>query len=285
MYRMKIVDRGRGVPLLLIPGIQGRWEYMHPALDALERSFRVITFPLSGERGTDGRFDLEKGLDNFVEQIDAVLDNLGIERAVVSGVSFGGLIALHYAAERPGRTAALILVSTPGPQFHPSRRHRLYTRAPRLLGPLFLAEIPYRVGQELKQTFSEPAARRRFGWGQIKTFVTAPFSLSRMGVRAKVIMTAEPARDALKVSAPTLIITGEPQLDYVVPADGTAEYAQLIPGAQYARIERTGHLGYITKPARFAQIVADFVADLEKPASVASTQRHARSAGGDPHAA
>ncbi len=106
-----------------------------------------------------------------------------------------------------------------------------------------------------------------------------------MGVRAKVIMTADPAGDALKVSAPTLIITGEPQLDYVVPADGTAEYAQLIPGARYVRIERTGHLGYITKPERFAKIVADFVANVEKPASADPPRRRSRAADGDPHAA
>lgn len=262
---MDIIDRGHGVPLVLVPGLQGRWEYMYPALDALARWFRVITFPLSGEPGSDRRPGAAKGLDHFVDQIDAVLEDRGLSRAVIGGVSFGGLIALHYAAERPQRTSALILVSTPGPRFHPAKRHQLYARAPWILGPVFLAEIPYRVGQELKHTFSDARVRHRFEWGQVTLGFRAPLSLSRMAARSRVIMTADPARDAARVSAPTLVITGEPALDRVVPADGTAEYTQLIPGARYARLERTGHLGYITRPEIFADIVSAFVRATPEP--------------------
>jgi hypothetical protein len=38
---MQVIDRGRGVPIVMIPGIQGRWEYMGPAIEALEGSFRM----------------------------------------------------------------------------------------------------------------------------------------------------------------------------------------------------------------------------------------------------
>ena len=47
---MQVIDRGRGVPIVMIPGIQGRWEYMRPAIEALEGAFRIITFALAGER-------------------------------------------------------------------------------------------------------------------------------------------------------------------------------------------------------------------------------------------
>jgi pimeloyl-ACP methyl ester carboxylesterase len=263
MSRQQVIDRGEGVPLVLVPGIQGRWEYMRPALDALARSFRVITFPLSGERGSGRPFAPEKGLDDFVDQIDAALDDRGLDRAIIGGVSFGGLIALRYASLRRNRTSALILVSTPGPAFHPTRRHRLYAKVPRILGTAFLAEIPFRVGQELSQTFSEARVRRRFGWGQIKTALSAPFSFARMAERSKLIESAGRASDATRVSAPTLIITGEPALDRVVPVRGTAEYAHLIPGAKTAQIPRTGHLGYITRPEVFAGIVREFVGKIE----------------------
>ena len=43
---MDLVDRGSGPPLVLIPGLQGRWEYLRPAVDALSASFRVLTFSL-----------------------------------------------------------------------------------------------------------------------------------------------------------------------------------------------------------------------------------------------
>jgi pimeloyl-ACP methyl ester carboxylesterase len=61
------------------------------------------------------------------------------------------------------------------------------------------------------------------------------------------------------VKAPTLVVTGEDHLDKIVPAEITRRYATLIPGAQYARLDRTGHIGLVTHPARFAEIVAGFV--------------------------
>ena len=41
-----IVERGSGPPLVMIPGLQGRWEYQRGTIDALAASFRVITFSL-----------------------------------------------------------------------------------------------------------------------------------------------------------------------------------------------------------------------------------------------
>ena len=40
---MGVIDRGSGIPLVLVPGIQGRWEYLGPAVEALAASFRVVT--------------------------------------------------------------------------------------------------------------------------------------------------------------------------------------------------------------------------------------------------
>jgi 3-oxoadipate enol-lactonase len=256
---MEIIDRGHGVPLVLIPGIQGRWEYMRPAIDRLARSFRVLTFPLCGEHSSQRRFEPARGLDNFVDQIDAVLDDRGLARAAVCGVSFGGLIALHFAARRRDRTSALILVSTPGPAFRPTARHQMYARVPWLLGPVFLAGIPGRVHAETSLALPEWRDRRRFVWGQIRAFAGAPLSLPLMAERSRLLGAPDLTNDCGRVLAPTLVISGEPSLDHVVPTEGTAEYLRLIPGAQAARIERTGHLGYITRPEVFADIVEHFL--------------------------
>src|SRR5262245_20412769 len=105
---MRIIERGTGTPLVLVPGLPGRWEFFAPTIDELARSFRVITFSLSGEFGGP-RFDPMRGMDNFKDQITAALDNRGIERAIVCGISFGGVVALRFAAEFPERTAALVL--------------------------------------------------------------------------------------------------------------------------------------------------------------------------------
>ena len=45
---MQIIDRGSGPPLVLVTGIQGRWEYLLPAVEALSRHLRVLTFSLAG---------------------------------------------------------------------------------------------------------------------------------------------------------------------------------------------------------------------------------------------
>jgi pimeloyl-ACP methyl ester carboxylesterase len=256
---VEIIDRGEGLPLVLIPGIQGRWEYMRPAIDRLTRSFRVITFPLCGERASQRRFETARGLDNFVDQIDAVLDDRGLARAAMCGVSFGGLIALHFAARRGARTSALILVSTPGPDFRPTPRQQMYARAPGLLGPVFLAGIPGRVRAEISLAVPDRRDRRRFVWGQIRTFVGAPLSLTRMAARSTLLGAPDLMNDCARILAPTLVISGDPSLDRVVPADGAAEYLRLIPGARASVIERTGHLGYITRPEVFADIVEHFI--------------------------
>jgi hypothetical protein len=46
---LQIFTEGSGPPLVLIPRLEGRWEYMRAAADALARSFRVVTFSLAGE--------------------------------------------------------------------------------------------------------------------------------------------------------------------------------------------------------------------------------------------
>src|SRR3989442_8875919 len=83
-----IFEQGSGTPLLLIPGIQGRWEYMQPAIGALSSaSFRVITFPLCGERASGAGFDRARGIANDVAQAASALDRCGVDRAIICGIS------------------------------------------------------------------------------------------------------------------------------------------------------------------------------------------------------
>jgi pimeloyl-ACP methyl ester carboxylesterase len=61
---------------------------------------------------------------------------------------------------------------------------------------------------------------------------------------------------------PTLVLTGESSLDHVVPVDATSAYAALIAGARRVTLERTGHLGFLTRPEAFTGAIAAFLASL-----------------------
>lgn len=256
--RMEVIDRGTGAPLVLVPGVQGRWEYMRPAVDALAQYFRVITFSLAGERASGRSYDSTRGFDDLADQVEAVLDTRGITAAIICGVSFGGLVALRFAATRPARTTALVLVSTPAPGWHLRPRHEVYARLPWLFGPVFLAESPWRMRDELKAAFPDPAARRRFARGQIRTFLEAPLSVSRMATRARLIAQLDAAAQCRCIASPTLVVTGEPGLDHVISSDAGSAYVRLIDHARAAMLAGTGHLGLVTKPGAFASTIKTF---------------------------
>jgi pimeloyl-ACP methyl ester carboxylesterase len=279
-----IVDVGSGPPLVLIPGIQGRWEYLRPAIAALASAFRVLTFPLCGERGGHRPFDPRLGYDNDARQVLELLDRRGIERTIICGVSYGGLPAIRFAATHPERTAALVLVSTPGPQWQLRPRHRVYAMVPWLLGPLFLLESPFRLRHEVAATFPQPNARWQFARSQLAAFVSAPLSPTRMAARAAVMAEVNVVGDCPNVVAPTLIVTGDRTLDRVVSVDRTLMYLELIAGAEHVAMERTGHLGSVTRPDAFASLVREFVGrraaaifDTESDANAAPLSRRGQS--------
>jgi 3-oxoadipate enol-lactonase len=244
---VNIIDRGSGPPIVLIPGLQGRWEYMRPAVDALASCFRVLTFSLEGD-----------DLDGYAKQVGRALSDKGIERATICGVSFGGLIAVRFAAQYPARCSALVLASTPQPAIRLRRRHQMYLRAPWIFGPVFLAESPLRMRPEIFAAIPDARARRRFALLGLRTLFSSPVSLSRMAARAR-LATSMDALDCERITAPTLIITGESGLDHVVPVEGSSEYARRIRNARAVVLERTGHLGTITRPEAFTEVVREFI--------------------------
>jgi 3-oxoadipate enol-lactonase len=244
---VELIDRGSGPPLVLIPGLQGRWEYMRPAVEALSVSFRVLTFSL-------GAGDL----NGYSDAVAEAMTQAGVERAAVCGVSFGGMIAVRFAARQPSRCDSLILASTPQPRLRLRPRHAFYLRAPWIFGPIFLVETPFRLRREVLAAIPDAQARRRFSLSSLRTAIGAPVSLSRIAGRARMITTEDLTADCARITAPTLVLTGEADLDHVVPVEGSSEYLRLIPNARAAVLERTGHLGSITRPDAFAAVVRAF---------------------------
>ena len=255
-----MIDRGAGLPLVLVPGIQGRWEWMLPAVDALAARCRVISGSLPGDSGSIAATDPAFGFERYTDWLDALLDRAGVRGPVsLCGVSYGGWIALHYAARKPQRVRTLTLVSTPSPAWQPGCRVERYLAAPRLMAPVFALGSCFRLHPELAAAFPSPGARIRFIASHLWRVGRYPAAPSCMAGRARYADGFDFAADCARIAAPTQVVTGEPGLDRVVDVASTRAYLRAIPGARYARIERTGHIGLITRPQRFADVVTSFV--------------------------
>ena len=231
-----MIELGAGPALVVIPGLPGPWRFVAGAARALASRFRVLTISLGPECT----------IEDDVRRVAEGLQARHVDRAVICGISLGGLIALRFAATHPEKTTALVLVSSPGPGATLAPRHRAYVRHPWLCGPLFLLETPFMLGSELR-------------WSHIAAAVSSPISFATIARRATFIETTDVAGDCRRVVSPTLVITGDEGRDRVVPVRSTLEYLRAIPGARHAVIASTGHLGSITRPEEFAGIVSRFV--------------------------
>lgn len=255
---MNLFDAGSGTPLVVIPGIQGRWEWMRPGIDALAAYCRVVTFSLCDEPCSGGRFDERDGFGCYVEQVREALDQLQLERAAICGISYGGLIAAAFAARYPSRASALVLVSAVPPTWTPNRRVRAYLTAPRLLAPLFFLAAPLHMQRELAAAIPSRRERLRLAaWSCFRLFRHRPAAW-RMARRAHMALGMTPL-DLSGLSLPALVVTGEDELDQVVSVRSSRQYAQLMPQTRVATLERTGHLGMVTRPREFAALVTPFV--------------------------
>jgi pimeloyl-ACP methyl ester carboxylesterase len=250
---------GSGRPLIVVPGIQGRWEWLRPALDALQTKCRTVSYTLCGDFGAGWRMDPSLGFENYLRQLDDVFDRARVERAAVCGISYGGFIALRYAATRPHRVSRLILVSSPAPGWTPNPRQSGYIARPWISTPAFLATAPGRLWPEIHAAFDTLPERLAFCATHMLRVVMAPAMPSLMAARIVEQQSIDFAADCAAVECPTLVTSGEPHLDTVVPVEATRRYLALIPRAKYAMIERTGHLGLLTRPQTFASIVTEFV--------------------------
>jgi pimeloyl-ACP methyl ester carboxylesterase len=187
-----------------------------------------------------------------------VLDALGIERAVVCGVSFGGAVAIDTAIAAPERVAALIAVAT-GP-FGRERDAALVAemeaadqaaddgdleRALELELRIWV-DGPQRAPDELDAALRERArAMNRAAWNAGmggEPEVLEPLAVARLG----------------EITAPTLVIDGE--LDQAATHAGCRQVADEVPNARLVVMPGVAHLPPLEQPEAFTGHVADFLA-------------------------
>lgn len=239
-------DQGAGEPLLLIHAFPLSGAMWGRQTAALAARFRVIAPDLRGF-GASQLGDAPASLDQHADDMAALLDRLGLERAAVAGLSMGGYISFALLRRHRARVSALVLADTrAGADTEAGRQAREQNaRLAEEQGPRALAEqmLPKLLAP------SAPEALR----AEVRRIIAAN---DRHGVAAALrAMAARPDSTPLLagIDLPTLLIVGQEDA-LTPPEEARAMHAQ-ITGNRLVEISGAGHLSNLDQPEAFSAAV------------------------------
>ncbi|RII20558.1 AB hydrolase superfamily protein YdjP [Streptomyces sp. YIM 130001] len=243
-----------GTPVLLIHGHPFNSTLWSPQAEALTAAgYRVVTPDLRGY----GRSSVTPGkvfLADFADDLAALLDHLGIERAVVGGVSMGGQIAMEVQLRHPDRVLGLVLSDTSAPSETEEGKQFRNRLADRLLAEGMSGYTDEVIDKMLApyNVTGMPAVATRV---QDMMRATDP----RGAAAALRGRTERPDyREILAgVRKPVLIVVGED--DVYTPVANAEAIRDLVPDAVLAVVEKAGHLPGVEQPERFNAVLLDFL--------------------------
>jgi pimeloyl-ACP methyl ester carboxylesterase len=249
------------LPLLCLHGGPGS---SHDGLEPLRRlarqGRRVVFYDQLGGGDSDRPADPSLWtVDTFLDQLRTVRDALGLERLVLFGSSWGGMLALEYALTRPDGLVALVLNSTPpsAPRWAEETRRLAAELPPGLDGKEADKEFWRRHVCRLEP---EPAplqrARRKFGkqvyeamWGPNEFTVTG--TLKDWDVSARLG----------EIEVPTLITSG--RHDECTPAVVEILHRGIV-GSEWVVFEESAHMPHHEETERYLDVVGSFLDRVEK---------------------
>lgn len=195
-------------------------------------------------------------MTDHVEDLASLLDLLGINRAIIAGVSVGGMIAQGLAALRPDLVRALVLLDT---------AHKLGTDDSwnTRIANVEKDGIGCVADGILKGWFTEP-----FRSGGNPDFEGYGNMLKGSPVEGYVgtcaaIRDCDLTESTRALSVPALCIAGDQ--DGSTPPDLVRSMANLITGSQFEIIKDAGHLPLIERPEKTAAMIAEFAAKHSRP--------------------
>ncbi len=244
-------EAGTGEALVFLHGLGGTRTAWAEQLGPLSDDRRCIAWDMPGYGDSDplDAVTFEAIADRLVD----LIDELGVDRADLVGLSLGGMHALHTALRHPDRIGRLVLTNT-SPRFGLNGTTAAEWTAARLavlddgmtlreLAPIVLDGL---VGASL------PGDRRT---ALIESFARIP----EPGFRAAVACL--PGHDVLdrlgQIGSPTLVVAGE--LDTETPPSYSRSLADGIPGAQLVVLAGVGHLAPSEHPEMFNRLVSGFL--------------------------
>jgi pimeloyl-ACP methyl ester carboxylesterase/uncharacterized membrane protein HdeD (DUF308 family) len=104
-------DSGKGVPLILLHGIESSSNYWHNLVPALSENHRVITIDLLGFGNSPKPQNIAYSIDDHIEWLDRTIKSLGLKEFILAGHSLGSIISLAYASKHPKKVKELFLFS------------------------------------------------------------------------------------------------------------------------------------------------------------------------------
>jgi pimeloyl-ACP methyl ester carboxylesterase/DNA-binding CsgD family transcriptional regulator len=276
--RLAYALAGDGPPLVKAPNYLTHLEYDWDSpvwrhwMHALASRWQLVRYD---ERGC-GMSDLDVddfSLDTWVADLEVVVDEVGLDRFPLLGISAGGPVAIAYAVRHPERVTKLVLYGS----FARGRMRRSSTPAELREAELLLEMMEVGWGQD------NPAFRRVFttlfmpqgtleqlAWFDELQRITTPTANAIRFERA--FWDLDVRTLASRVMAPTLILHARD--DAMCPFDGARELAGLIPRSELIPLEGQNHVLLEHEPAwpRFLAAVEDF---LDQPDPVAVDPRFA----------
>lgn len=257
-YKTNYHDAGDGAPVLLLhgsgAGVSG-WANWRGLIPHLAQRYRVVVPDLVGfgytEVSTDYEFDF---MNSWIDQLLALLDGLGIEKAHIVGNSFGGAVALWMAWRAPERTGRLVLMGAGG--------------VPIVVGPELAALWGYKPSPEsMRNAMSVMAHNQELITEElVEMRYRATLRPGAQEVFERVFppphqrwLDAEalPIHGLQAIENEVLLIHGRE--DRVVPPDASLTMHKLLKNSQLHMIGNCGHWTMMEHPARFRQLVENFL--------------------------
>lgn len=253
---------GAGPPLLLLHGFTGsadEWAELTPQIAPLRDLIAVdlIGHGRSAAPGDPARY----AMDRCVQDLLALLDQLGVGRVDVLGYSMGGRVALHLAAAAPGRVGRLLLESASPGIADPAERAARAEADDALAARIereglawfvdYWASIPLFASQAALPADVRAALRERRLGGSARGYAN---SLRGIGAGRQASLWGRLS----ELDMPILLISGEIDIKY---DELNRAMAALLPRARHAVVAGAGHTVHLERPRAFAELVVGFLKD------------------------
>ena len=256
---------GSGPPVVVLHGGPGAdHEYLRPGFDALADGREVLYYDQRGGGRSPVPRDVPVGWIEQVADLEALRRHWGLEQLTVAGYSWGGLLALLYALEHPGRVGRLALVS-PAPTWRAARGRFEATFARRNMDPAFQEER--RLLRESGLRERDPAAfQQRIFELSVAAYFFDPSRARDLTPFRVVARTQQEVWHSLDdydlrprlpalAGTPTLVLHGE---DDPIPIETARTTAGLL-GAEFHAVPRCGHVPYVEAFETFRSVVGAFL--------------------------